>query len=154
MANAVLVDAAEAVKTAIEGHDFGLPFVIERNYADYDLELEDLTELRMDIVPVRHVTAELETREHLGYETDVDICIRRKFGETDAEPDLRLSKDAIDALCKLTEDVHELLTAEALNENRWTAAKILLCPNKKHLRVNRQFTSLIRVTYQTSKAIP
>lgn len=155
MANAVLVDAAEAVKTAIEGHNFGLPFSIERNYAEFDVELEALTDLRIDVCAVKHVSAGMETRGAIAYETETDICVRRKFGSTDSDPDQQISKEAIDLLVKFTEEIHEFLVAETLGTGaRWSDAKLLMCPNKRHLRLNRQFTSLIRVTHLTSKDIP
>lgn len=154
MADAVLVTTVEAVKAAIEGHNFGRQFYIERNYAEFDVELENLTELRVDVCPVKHSSADMETRGAIAYVTETDICIRRKFDTTDADPDQRISRDAIDELVKFTEDVHEFLVAETMGTDaRWSDATILLCPNKRHLR-KRQFTSLIRVTHETSKAIP
>lgn len=155
MPSAVLVTVGEAVKAALEGHNFGLPFYIERNYAEFDVELEDLTDLRVDVCAFRHVSAAMETRGAIEYETETDICIRRKFGTTDSDPDQRLTREAIDELVKFTEDVHEFLVAEnAGTDARWSDAKILMCPNKRHLRTNRQFTSLIRVIHLTSVVIP
>lgn len=149
----VLVTVGEAVKAAIEGHEFGLPFTIERNYADWPEELQDITPLRVDVCAFRHASAEMETRGAIEYETETDVCIRRKFGLPDADPDQRISLEAIDLLVEFTEDIHEFLVAESLGEARWRDARLLWCPNKKHLR-GRQFTSLIRVSHLTSKAIP
>ena len=158
MAESVIVSQAEAVLDAVKAMTgLVLTFDIERNYADFDIELPDLSALRLDVSPVRHVTAEMETRGHIGYETEIDVCIRRKFAEDDQDPDQRLSIEAIDRLVKFTENVHAQLVAAALadeNDSLWSDAKLLWCPNKKHLRENSQFTGLIRLTYQTSKTIP
>lgn len=157
MAEAVIVAQTVAVVAAIEAMtNLGQTFTIERNYADFELELTQLTALRIDVTPVRHTTSELETRGSILYETDIDICIRRKFGESDSDPDCRLSLEAVDDLVKFTEDLHARLVAETLNdenESRWQDAKLLWCPHKKHLR-QRQFTGLIRVSYETTKELP
>lgn len=158
MADASLVYVGEMVKAAIESRDFGLPFTIERNYADFDEELQDISPLKVDVVPFRHSAAEMESHKNLSYEIDTDICIRRLFGLPDADPDQRISKESIDRLVKFTEDIHEFLMARRLTQGElaqanWGEARLLWCPNKRHLR-RRQFTGLIRVTHQISKAIP
>lgn len=148
-----MATVGDEVKDAIEGHEFGLPFTIERNYAEFSIELEDVTPLKIDVCAFRHASAEMETRGAIEYETETDICIRKKFPPSANDPDQRIAQEEIDRLVEFTEDIHEFLVAEALGDARWSDAKLLWCPNKKHLR-GRQFTSLIRVTHLTSKAIP
>jgi len=158
MPDAVLVAAAEAVKTAFNGHVFSVtPLVAERSYADWDLALEDAGTLRADIVQAGYAKIEMATRGEIRYEPFVDVGIRKRFGEGDQAANGRIDVADIDALVLLVEEVNEFFLGEILSDSRgsaWKACAIRANPVTKHLRELRQFTGILRLTFDSLKAIP
>ena len=159
---AVLVDVAEAVKDelALGTHLFAIE--PERSYADWDMRLEDLDTVRVDVVPVGVRETRLEARGELVYLCDVDIGVRKRFGADDHDdPTGRIELSEIDDLIQLVEQLHEYMVDADNNGRRltnyaaaaWQECSIRASYIREHLREMQQFTGILRVTYDAAKAL-
>lgn len=158
MADAQLVQVAEAVKAAIVAHDFGIAFECNRCYPDLDEKLKNAGKLRVDLVPFGHPVSELASRGSTSYRCTVQIVTRKRFDFGDQQVDSgRIEPAEIDRLILLEEQIHEFLCHEDQRELRanmnWQAMKITDTYLTKHLREMQQFTGLMLVTYDTMKAL-
>ena len=156
MADAILVAAAKAVYDAIDGHDFGIEFDLERSYADWELERDQEMPLRVDVVPFRHSKIELASRAGITYEVEVDIAVRMSFGQDSQGAGGRIPNEEIDPLVKLVEDIHEFFVKEIVGsgDQPWIASVIRAPFVPQHLRNLRQFTGLVRITVSPVTNIP
>lgn len=148
----VLVDIAEAVVAEINAATLTLDVEAARSY-DTDALLEDLDTLRVDVVPVR-LAGEMQDRGSLGREAVVDVAVRKRFGTTDTAENGLVNKSAVDELVDLVEEIDELLAgATRLSTYTgaiWQVSEIRAPWMPDHLRQNRQFTGILRVTYSTT----
>lgn len=155
---AVLVEVAEALTCALNKHDFGLPVSAKRSYADFAEVLEDLDELHVDVVPAQHDEADLNSRDSVGYRVGLDIGIRKRFAtaETDSLTG-RIAIEHIDRLILLVESVHQFLCHEdqrqLTDSATWYETTIRSTYYPPDLKEHRQFTSIIRVTYDATVAL-
>lgn len=155
MAEAVQVEVAEAVRDILAANKFGHSFDPERSYADWDMDLTEETGTLVDVVGIV-VSSEWITRNQLRYRVAVDIAVRRKFGLAEGSNG-RLDVAEIDKLCALVQDVHEYFCnpdnarLTAYEPATWDSTEIRTVPDKEALR-RRQFTGVIRVTYDVKKA--
>lgn len=165
MSDAISVQIAKGCRDHIAGADFASGAIVERSYAEWDMnlagsqeawELKDADKLHIDVVA--HTTEQehqLSARGRLQFDCPIDIAVRKRlsFQEQDAASGL-LNPDEIDSLVKLTEDLHVLFTASRLPDLNcavWHPQKgtrVLVCPMREHLRELRQFTSIVRVTFR------
>ena len=160
--SAVLIPVADALTAALNGHVFSQPVTWERTYADWDLPLEKISDLRGDVVPVQDPKCELETRGSLVYSPAIDLVLRRKFAGEHLEQvpgveEHRLKKADIDPLVALVEEVNEWLATRELPtyaDAVWQAPTIVAAVVHKHLRLYQQFTGVIRIGYSVSKDLP
>ncbi len=153
---AVLVDAAEAVKTGLNSASLSQSFRAERSYADWDMELEDIDTLRVDVVPVAHEDSDLADRGHIAYECAIDVGIRKRFSQDDQAMSGRVATDEVDALVLLVEDVVELFAGKVLTDftsGIWHEAEVRASFNRAHLRELRQFTGIVRLPFDVEKAL-
>ena len=158
MANPVLVDVADALVWELKTKPFSLAFTCERSYADWELPLEETADaLRVDVVPVGTLPAELDTREASEYRPACDVVVRKRMTPADYVPETkRLSLAKVDELVRLVEDIHDFLCAERLSklpEAVWQETKILAAFKPSHLRLHHQFTGIVRVTYAIDKGV-
>lgn len=158
MANPVLVDVADALVWELKTKPFFLAFTCERSYADWELPLEEGDDaLRLDVVPVGTMPADLDTREGSEYRPACDVVVRKRMLPEDYVPETkRLSLAKVDELVRLVEDIHDFLCAERLSklpEGVWQESKILAAYKPSHLRQHHQFTGIVRVTYAIDKSL-
>ena len=167
---AVCVEVADAVVAMIRNRQFNLDFVLERSYAEWDLELKELDnlelqesdKLRVDVVA--HTTDQevnLQTRSKVGMIVPVDIAIRRKFGPDKQDPDTgRVLLAEVDALMEFTQKLYLMFMPTRLTsfpdatwdeENGGTTIEV--APMRQHLRELHQFTGIIRVVFKASLEI-
>lgn len=157
MPSAVLVAAAEAVKTAINGHVFSQTFTAARNWGDWSVEMTGLTALRVDVVGGGYATTEQETRGDAGYGPQVLVVVRKRFERADQETDGTVDVAKVDELVLLLEEIHEFFMAELIgssDEFAWTESQIVLPCSPDLLRENKQYLGTIRLTLEASEAIP
>lgn len=163
LTTASIVSVADAVVAAIEVARTSLSqqeFDLERNYADWSLDLVDASPLRVDVVPVSTKQESiLEARgRKLKYVCPIDIAIRKKFGQEHLNENTgRLPNAVVDELVLFTQEIHELFTQ--LRFTGFTAGvveedpKLLANPVLKHLREYKQFTSVVRLTFRVERAL-
>lgn len=171
---AVSVQVAEAIRAEIEAADFGLDFLLERSYAEWDEELEELDVLRVDVVP--HFAAKLEQQDRAAslWSVSVDVGVRKKFGQQHRTSSGRIDVSKIDDLVLLTEQIGEhfcptgtlagrlpdvsgaawesspgAMPGETGSMQSGTDFRALF--NRDHLRRLAQFTSIVRLNYQVTK---
>jgi hypothetical protein len=157
---AALVYVADLVAAALNAHDFGegVQFQAERSYADWDLKLEDANELHVDVVPVNLPSAVLNSRGNAGYDVTVDVGLRKRFTQQESEEHTgRIDLAEVDRLVYLLEQMHELLCGydkRVLASNvAWQASTITDAFVPEHLRQNRQYTGLMRLTYRVKREL-
>lgn len=155
-----LSQVVEALRQQLEDNaaNFVRSFVPERSYADWDLALEDADKLHVDVVLV---TTEIQTNPISRHANDVggdveyivpiDVGIRQRFGQSEEEPSSgRISVAEIDQLVLLETQIFEYLYQEELTTYTaasWEDTRIVVACSREHLRQNRQFTGIIRTTY-------
>ena len=163
---AVLIEVADAVSDALNGHDFGIPFTAQRSYADWNDELADLAEVKVDVVPFRSVP-DLDSVGTYEIPVTIDILIRKHFDYSDQDSDQTIPNEIIDPLIKLVQDVWEFFAPSQANgahtgrltltsglSAAWDSdnpARVMADYVRPHLRKMRQFTGWIRVGYVVSK---
>lgn len=159
--SAVLVEIAEAVNselaTAFAASTLGAGYsaiVPKRSYADWDDELKDMGTLHVDVVPVAYDDSSLNTHASIGYVNSVDIGIRKRFGTANQQSSGELIVADVDALVLLVEQVSEFFTPRRLtayDSASWRETKIRATYVREHLRQCRQFTGVIRVSFDATK---
>lgn len=169
---AILVQVAEAIRSELADHDFGVPFEPVRSYADWDLPLDmDDCELHVDVVPFSAKPSP-ETRGSKEYSVSVDVCIRKKLGFDEQHSETgEIVNEEVDALVELTEQVGEYFAYDGPLEGRlpdvpeasWSmdtgssfreasgGTDFKAMYDRDHLRELRQYTALIRLSYRVTK---
>jgi hypothetical protein len=155
--DAAIVRVADAITAAIAGHNFGIEFVTERSYADWKFELDKSNCLRVDVVPMRHTSAEMNARggpdiNHISYQCVIGIGIRKRFDQGDQEAiNGRVALSEIDRLVLLTEQIHGFVCSwekrNILAGITWEETEIRATYVGEHLRDWRQYTGLIDLTF-------
>jgi hypothetical protein len=127
---------------------------VERSYADWELPLAAPTPLRIDVVPVASPRTELDARGDVKFLVPVDVVLRKKFERLEQSAATgRLTRDDIDSLVKLVLEIHAFFLARRLASFEaaiWDSTEILAASVPSHLRKQRQFTGVVRVTYDVS----
>jgi hypothetical protein len=154
----VLIQAADAVVTAINAATLPLEFKCKRSYADWDMELSDTDadRLRVDVVPVLHDNDGLQDRGAVEYLCPVDVGIRKRISQDDQATGGEVDNDAIDPLVELLEGIFELFAASRLEDftdATWSVGEVRSSHNREHLRQWRQFTGIVRITFNVRKVI-
>lgn len=160
MPEAVSVSVAKGVLAMLAAATLSKTISPERSYADWEmlLELAEEDGLRVDVVAVTtEQKTDLSSRGSSQFLIPIDIAVRRKFGVDRQDDDTgRIEIAEIDALCLLVQEIHELFTPLRLVDftaGVWQENRILVCPIKEHLRLNRQFTGIVRVTFRVDKDV-
>lgn len=156
MPDAEQVTITEAVKVAIEAAELSQEFTVERSYADWDLELASNTDLRVDVVAVTtKQTAEPIARGPvIAYTVPVDVAVRKRFATESQDDEGRIPNSLLDPLVYLVQEIHELFALAYLTGNvgKWAEPpRILVCPNPRDLRQNKQFTAILRLTFRSER---
>lgn len=153
---AVLVDVAEAVKDELASIT-GLVLAItpERSYADWDEKLEDLSTLRVDVVPVNVGETELEARGETRFLCHTDIGIRYRFAPEERDSNGRVTVSEIDDLLLLLEQFHDHFVNNGEGRRlgtylaaAWQETNVRTWYVREHLRELGQYTGILRVSYE------
>lgn len=154
----VLEKVATGVTSALAGATFSQTFTAERSYADWELPLDDdaADDLRVDVVPVNNPATELEARDQVNYTVAADIVVRKKLNVAEQDPSTgRIELAEIDALVALVLEIHQFFLAARLasyDSASWDKTEVRAAYIPKHLRQHRQFTGIVRVTFDVSLA--
>lgn len=164
MAESVEVLIAEAIAEEIRLKDFGPEFFVKRSYADVSVPLKDNDdELRVDVVPFRSESS-LVSRADLEYTVETDVLIRKKFTAKQQDVDSgEIQTEDVDELMKLRQDIEEYFASSQdtnqtgrqltdIQDAVWQNSRTMASYVRNHLRVHRQFTGWIRLTYLIARA--
>lgn len=165
-----LIEVAKAIVddlNADPGGNFGTGFTAVRSYAEWEIALRDVGELKVDVVPVAYLLNEMADRNGtLLYQVAVHIGVRKRL-RRDSDT-TRFDLAEVDDLVQLTRRLsdwfasdsgrpHELAAypqamwiAEGVKNNR---SEILQTCDKKMLRTGGQYTGVIQVLYEV-QAVP
>jgi hypothetical protein len=136
----VIVDIADALAEALNGHEFSVEFEAARDYRPV-LELQDMKTLHVSVVP-KGITMAPVDRARVQHDVEVDVLVQKKLDAGDA--------DELDALMSLVEEIAGFLKFKRLESvgAMWvkTANEPVFAPD--HLDQFRQFTSVLTVTYR------
>ena len=148
---AEIVKIAEAITREMAAATFSQPFEPVRSY-DTDTELADLDNLHVDVVPAVETT-EMKSRRSMGFTCEIDIGIRKRFGpDATDEATGKVKTEEIDALMDLKQEILLSLGLPRLAMMagaKFGDAKIRVSWVPAHLHDKRQYTGVIRATYQT-----
>lgn len=158
MADAVVVAVAKSVEADLIAGTFSQEFTPERSYADWEepLETEAAEENRLLVDVVANTTEQTLVAATRGadpkiqYIVAVDIAVRRRFGQDKQDSDTgRVKIEEVDALCLLVQEIHEhfhLQRGSNAGVVHHEPARILVNPDREHLRKMKQFTGIVRLT--------
>ncbi len=170
MPEAAAVSVAKAVesqiRSAMEADELAAQFTLVRSYADWefdaktqdDLALREEDKLRVDVVGhMTEQTVELAARgSKAALVIPVDIAVRRRLGRDKQNDDTGLLElEPIDELMLLVQQLYLMFMPTRPTDfphSVWDGenggVKILVAPDRRHLRDLRQFTGLIRVFFK------
>jgi len=157
MSNAVSVEVAQAVTDQLAAATLSQTINPERNDADWELAMEEASDLHVDVVAVTtDQKIELSSRSTVCFTVPVDIAVRRRFGNDKQDAKGRVNIAEVDALKLLVQEIFLLFIPQRLTEfpaGAWEETKISVCPLVKHLKDNKQFTGIVRVTFRVDQTI-
>lgn len=163
--SAVLVTLADAITAELNAATWdGLSLEWERSYADWEIDLRTLGQLKGDVVPVAYDETDLDGRGSVGYACSVDIGVRKKFGQPELEQCGRIDLAEIDRLVLFVQELHEFFIAPSGSTTigrrlqnyttaNWRETTIRSTYSQKHLREMQMFLGVVRVTYDVSKTL-
>lgn len=157
---AVMVEVAAGIVVALNGEPsatWAMPFQAERSWADWEIELEELGKLRVDVVPAGVELTELSDRGDVTYQvmTDVGVRFRADPRAIDSVTG-RVKVEQLDSLALVSEQIAEFLTELRLPSYEsavWVSTDFRTAYLQKHLRELRQWTAVTRSIYEVTKPV-
>jgi hypothetical protein len=136
----LIVDIADALAEALNGHEFSVEFEAVREYRPV-LDLPDMKTLRVSVVPKGVVMVPAD-RSRVQHDVEVDVLVQKKLDAGDSTE--------LDALMSFVEEIAGFLKFKRLESvaASWvkTVNEPIFAPD--HLEQLRQFTSVLTVTYR------
>lgn len=156
----LLFDNSDAVTGVLNTGTYSPKFSAATSFAQWQgkHEVAESDGLRVDVVPVSKLEAELETKKTIAWQPRTDIVVRKKFKESDlSEADGLPKNEVIAELVGLVESIFASLVAKRVGAGSaaaWIKEEILAAYMPSHLRERRQFTGVIRVTHGLCTGLP
>lgn len=157
MADDLLLQTCDAIKTAIESVDWGVNFDIERSYLDIDADLEQLDRLRVDVaVPEEWDEHNLDTIADEAYVVTIEVAIRKRFNlEQQNQAAGGIQTREIDKLVNFASSMARYFTADRLSaldtaNVSWKSMQLAQLYSRKQLAESRQFTAILEFTFEIS----
>lgn len=139
MANAEIIDLADAIVTALNAGTFSESFTAERGYLP-TFDLPDMDTLRVTVVP-RQEEGRLDTRNSSVHEYSIDIAIQKK--------PTALTNTLLDALMRVVQEIADFFLFDTNPENTTLITpSIRILYLQDHLQKFRQFTSVVTLTFR------
>ena len=136
----IVVDIADAVVAALNGHVFSQPFTARRCYVPV-FDLKDMKDLHVTVVP-RGLEMATASRSLLQDDVQIDVAAQKKL-PVDASGD----QAAIDSMMGLVQEIADFIRSTGrFGDAVWvkTENKPIYLP--EHLEQLRQFTSVLTLT--------
>ena len=139
---AEIVTIAEAVTTAINAADLSQEVTAERVYVA-PFNLKDLTELRVSVVPGGAESEQLSRSQHTHTKT-VEVVAQKRTGR---------SKEEVDALTLLVEEIGDLFRGQRLDEYEpaFCAAVAISGHDPDALDQEGRFVSVVSLTFEVRR---
>lgn len=137
----LIINIAEAVKDALNAHDFSQEFTAERHYQPL-FDLAEMKDLHVSVVPNGVTTATLG-RARAQFDCRIDVAVQKKLKQAD--------NAEIDLLMLLVDEIAEYFRAkrlEGLPEAAWVKTENTALYAQEHLNEMRQFTSVVTLTFR------
>lgn len=137
-----LTALADAVKDSLNNASFSMSFTAQRLHQP-SFDLAELATLRVSVVP-KSETIATASRGNSFFDCAVDVGVQKKVAD-DAE---------VDALLDLVEEVTDHLRLKRLDgfpSAAWLSIEHEPVVAAEHLDQNRQFTSVLSVTYRVKR---
>lgn len=132
---------ADAVVAELNGQSFSLPFTAQRHYQPR-YELSDLKTLHVTVIPNGLTTGNLG-RGGTQREVAIDIAVQQKLSNE--------TNTGLDPLLALAEEIAESFQPKRLTAYPnaiWSKTEFRAIFSTEHLQQNRQFTSVMTVTFK------
>ncbi len=146
MAQAVLIQVADAVKAELEAGTFSQQFTAQRAYRPA-FDLADLNTLRVTVVP-KSVDVFNASRRADHFDCVIDIGIQKRVNPENTQ--------SVDAMADFVAGVVDFLRHRALSQMpdaAWLRIRNEPVWVPEHLDEHRTFTSVVEVTYRVARAV-
>lgn len=152
----VIESVADAVLAEVAAQSWALEFTSEWSYADWELPLEEVTDLRLDVVPWPELPVELDDRNSLSNEVSLDLILRQRFGgqDLDQEKAGRVKRDLVTARVAQLLELNRHFTIDrfaSFDSAVWTGTRIKTLYFPSHLRTKQQYTGIVRLTFEANE---
>jgi len=135
-----VIDIADAITQALNGHSFSQSFTARRCYVP-TFDLKEMKDLHVTVVP-RGVEMATVSRSMVQHDARIDIGIQQKL-PADTAGDMA----TIDALMGLVEEVADFVRATGrFGGAAWVKTENMPIYSPEHLEQLRQFTSVLTLT--------
>lgn len=137
----LMTAVADAVVAELNSKSFSLPFTAQRHYQPH-YELADLKTLHVTVIP-NGITTAILGRGGTQRDVAIDIAVQQKLTkETNTD---------LDPLLALAEAIAESFQAKRLTNYPtaiWKQSDFRAIYSAEHLHQNRQFTSVMTITFR------
>lgn len=154
----VMVEVADNIRAQLNaepGSTWAMSFQAERSWADWELQLEELDELHVDVVPAGFELVEDSDRGDIVYTVMTDVGVRLRFDPRGVDGRTgRIKLERLDALSLLSEQITEFLHQDRLASYQgavWVSTDFRTPYLQKHLRELNQWTAVTRTIYEVTK---
>lgn len=152
----VIESVAEALLAEVAAQSWTLDFTSEWSYADWELPLEEVSALRLDVVPWPELPVDLDDRNSLSNEVSLDLVLRQRFGgqALDQEKEGRVKRDLVTARVAQLLDLNRYFTKDrfaTFDSAVWTGTRIKTLYLPSHLRTKQQYTGIVRLTFESNE---
>jgi hypothetical protein len=146
----IIVDTADAVVAALNGHEFSQSFTTQREYR-VEYNLKDMKDQRVTVVP-KAVEMTTAGRGLAQNDIQIDLAVQKKLTACDNGACGERSRTEIDALMGLVQEIAEFVRATCRfglplgGDAVWVRAENAPIYSQEHLGEMRLFTSVLTVT--------
>jgi hypothetical protein len=142
---ATVVDIADAVIAALNGHAFSEPFTAQRCYVPA-FDLKDMKDLHVTVVP-HGLEMSTASRSLLQDDVQIDVAVQKKL-PVDASGD----SAAVDALMGLVQEIADFIRSTGrFGDAVWIKTENKPIYSPEHLEQLRQFTSVLTLTLRVMR---
>jgi len=139
----IIVDTADAVVAALNGHEFSQSFTAQREYR-VEYNLKDMKDQRVTVVP-KAVEMTTAGRGLAQNDIQLDLAVQKKLTAGD--------NPEIDALMGLVQEIAEFVRATGrFGDAMWVRAENTPIYSQEHMGEMRLFTSVLTVTLRVMTA--
>ena len=134
-----IINIADALVTALNGHSFSEPFTAARAYRPA-FDLKDMTDLHVTVVP-HGIEMSMLGRNVVQDDVQIDLAVQKRLSAPESED------NEIDALMALVREITDFVRSTGQFAGAvWTRTENVPIFSPEHLGELRQFTSVLTLT--------